>query len=400
MILENIEKLQSAIPSLEGFDIKTLTFEQLCELINSLENSSEILDNITSSDEDTAVADIAHEEENIKAEKKEEESINPNHEDGTPKSKQEIADEKWELKQKRVTKQVDKFVAKVNESTAFVNKCIQEISKYGTIIVSILNVSMYIDELYKQLNILKAKIEGSGAWVEIQYYIQLIKLKIKKVILQVKQKLSQWEKAMWYAFYNGKCCAAMAASQAWLAGIAASVEAIMTTINKILSMIPDMLSVAAEGMSFFITPKSLQATHIPIYNLHKSIGNILSDVILTEIEQLCSQSKSINLAAKGAQIGANVALSQRLGEVLTWDKIQVNLTVPSVETIIRKAVDLIISLIPFANPLPKIEKLNMATNPGYLLFLASGWCRAGQIAFGLPGYMMGSPVTPMEYTEE
>lgn len=401
MITETIKKLESAIPKLESFNLSMLTFDQMCELINALEDSSDIIDEIMTSDEDTAVADIVHVEEEIEKEAEEEEKkINPKHEDGTPKTKQEIADEKWELRQKKIAKQVDKFVSDVNKATAFVNRCIEEVSKYGTIAMSMLNISMYIDELYKQIGVLKAKMEGTAAWAELNYYIELVKIKIQKVILKIKRMLSSWEKAMWFAFYNGKLCAAMAATQAWLLAAFASIQAVVEVINNVLKMLPDMLNVPGEGMSFFMTPKNLQATHIPIVNNYKSIGSILSDIILQQIEELCSQTKKVNAIEKGTQIAANVALAQSLGEVITMDKLPIKIEVPSVELMVRKAVDAIISFLPIPNPMPKYEKLNMVINPGYLLFLVTGWCRAGQVAFGMTGYMPGIPATPPEYSPE
>jgi len=401
MIVDNVAKLLDSLPKLDKLNIRAMSFQEMCALLNTLEETSGKIEKYAAEDEMRESPNLEKdmEEESEYAEETEK-KISKYHEDGTEKTKQELADERWEKRQAKLTKDTEKIKAFNDKAEAFVNKCIDYISTYTSLIISLTNIMMYVEELKRQIDNGMSELMNSPFVKEIIFWIQIIKLKIRKFLLQIKRVLAKFEMKLWQAVANGKVCGVIATAQAWLAGIAVAVEAVMMSIDSVMKMIPDMLSIAGEGMSFFITPKSMMGVNISIINAHRSIANTLSDAILISIQELVSKSKAANLGLKGAQISANVARAMSMGAVIKQMDLGIQVQVPSMENIIRKAIDIIIALLPMPDPLPKYERLNIVTNLGWLTFLMGGWCRAGQVAFGAPGYMPGLMAQKPEYSEE
>ena len=227
--------------------------------------------------------------------------------------------------------------------------------------------------------------------------IQLIALKIKRLLVELSIKIAKMTKNLLLSLDN-KCGSeitaalntAMIAVMEVFKGLAAAVYSVMMAVKLILDMMPPMISVAAESMCFFLTPKSvmlgLSNVGITCTNPNNSICNRLPTVIKQAIstieEQINLSNNAIRIAmiATGAALGLTCAFTQfKIPETLC--KV---LKVINPETII-KAIDLLLSPLPIPDPLPKYEKL-LPINLGYLAWLIVGFCPAGKKAFGFPGY--------------
>ena len=227
--------------------------------------------------------------------------------------------------------------------------------------------------------------------------IQLIALKIKRLLVELSIKIAKMTKNLLLSLDN-KCGSeitaalntAMIAVMAVFKGLAVAVYSVMMTVKLILDMMPPMISVGAESMCFFLTPKSVMSglsnVGITCTNPNKSICNRLPTVIKQAIstieEQINLSNNAIRIAmiATGAALGLTCAFTQfNIPETLC--KV---LKVINPETII-KAIDLLLSPLPIPDPLPKYEKL-LPINLGYLAWLIVGFCPAGKKAFGFPGY--------------
>ena len=227
--------------------------------------------------------------------------------------------------------------------------------------------------------------------------IQLIALKIKRLLVELSIKIAKMTKNLLLSLDN-KCGSeitaalntAMIAVMAVFKGLAVAVYSVMMTVKLILDMMPPMISVGAESMCFFLTPKSVMSglsnVGITCTNPNKSICNRLPTVIKQAIstieEQINLSNNAIRIAmiATGAALGLTCAFTQfNIPETLC--KV---LKVINPETII-KAIDLLLSPLPIPDPLPKYEKL-LPINLGYVNWLSTGFCPAGKKAFGFPGF--------------
>ena len=227
--------------------------------------------------------------------------------------------------------------------------------------------------------------------------IQLIALKIKRLLVELSIKIAKMTKNILLALDN-KCGSeitaalntAMIAVMAVFKGIAVAVYSVMMAVKLILDMMPPMISVDAESMCFFLTPKSVMSglsnIGMTCTNPNKSICNRLPTVIkqsISAIEEKINLSNNairIAMIATGAALGLTCAFTQfNIPETLC--KV---LKVINPQTII-KAIDLLLTPLPIPDPLPKYEKL-LPINLGYLAWLIIGFCPAGKKAFGFPGY--------------
>ena len=227
--------------------------------------------------------------------------------------------------------------------------------------------------------------------------IQLIALKIKRLLVELSIKIAKMTKNLLLSLDN-KCGSeitaalntAMIAVMTVFKGLAVAVYSVMMAVKLILDMMPPMISVGAESMCFFLTPKSVMAglsnIGMTCTNPNNSICNRLPTVIKQAIstieEQINLSNNAIRIAmiATGAALGLTCAFTQfNIPETLC--KV---LKVINPETII-KAIDLLLSPLPIPDPLPKYEKL-LPINLGYLAWLIVGFCPAGKKAFGFPGY--------------
>lgn len=227
--------------------------------------------------------------------------------------------------------------------------------------------------------------------------IQILALKIKRLLVELSIKIAKMLRSLLIGIDN-KCGSGITATinstivaiMAVFKALAIAVNAVMMAVKFILDMMPPMISVGAETMCFFLTPKSamlgLSKVEMTCANPNKSICNRLPTVIKQSISAIEEEINIANNAIRIAMIatGAAYGLACAFTQFNIPDTLCKVLKVINPQTII-KAIDLLLSLLPIPDPLPKYEKL-LPINLGYLAWLIIGFCPAGKKAFGFPGY--------------
>lgn len=227
--------------------------------------------------------------------------------------------------------------------------------------------------------------------------IQILALKIKRLLVELSIKIAKMMRSLLIGLDN-KCGSgitatinsAIVAIMAVFKALAIAVNAVMMAVKFILDMMPPMISVGAETMCFFLTPKSamlgLTKVEMTCANPNKSICNRLPTVIKQSISAI---EEEINIANNAIRI-AMIATGAAYGLACAFTQFNIPDTLCKVLKVINpqniiKAIDLLLSLLPIPDPLPKYEKL-LPINLGYLAWLIIGFCPAGKKAFGFPGY--------------
>ena len=227
--------------------------------------------------------------------------------------------------------------------------------------------------------------------------IQILALKIKRLLVELSIKIAKMMRSLLIGLDN-KCGSgitatinsAIVAIMTVFKALAIAVNAVMMAVKFILDMMPPMISVGAETMCFFLTPKSamlgLTKVEMTCVNPNKSICNRLPTVIKQSISAIEEEINIANNAIRIAMIatGAAYGLACAFTQFNIPDALCKVLKVINPKNII-KAIDLLLSLLPIPDPLPKYEKL-LPINLGYLAWLIIGFCPAGKKAFGFPGY--------------
>ena len=227
--------------------------------------------------------------------------------------------------------------------------------------------------------------------------IQILALKIKRLLVELSIKIAKMMRSLLIGLDN-KCGSgitatinsAIVAIMTVFKALAIAVNAVMMAVKLILDMMPPMISVGAETMCFFLTPKSamlgLTKVEMTCANPNKSICNRLPTVIKQSISAI---EEEINIANNAIRI-AMIATGAAYGLACAFTQFNIPDTLCKVLKVINpkniiKAIDLLLSLLPIPDPLPKYEKL-LPINLGYLAWLIIGFCPAGKKAFGFPGY--------------
>lgn len=227
--------------------------------------------------------------------------------------------------------------------------------------------------------------------------IQILALKIKRLLVELSIKIAKMMRSLLIGLDN-KCGSgitatinsAIVAIMVVFKALAIAVNAVMMAVKFILDMMPPMISVGAETMCFFLTPKSamlgLSKVEMTCANPNKSICNRLPTVIKQSISAI---EEEINIANNAIRI-AMIATGAAYGLACAFTQFNIPDTLCKVLKVINpqniiKAIDLLLSLLPIPDPLPKYEKL-LPINLGYLAWLIIGFCPAGKKAFGFPGY--------------
>ena len=227
--------------------------------------------------------------------------------------------------------------------------------------------------------------------------IQILALKIKRLLVELSIKIAKMMRSLLIGLDN-KCGSgitatinsAIVAIMAVFKALAIAVNAVMMAVKFILDMMPPMISVGAETMCFFLTPKSamlgLSKVEMTCANPNKSICNRLPTVIKQSISAI---EEEINIANNAIRI-AMIATGAAYGLACAFTQFNIPDTLCKVLKVINpkniiKAIDLLLSLLPIPDPLPKYEKL-LPINLGFLAWLIIGFCPAGKKAFGFPGY--------------
>lgn len=279
---------------------------------------------------------------------------------------------------------------------------IQSVTNYVTYLNDLVDITKYITEINEYIEEMKSKVEYEPYVKQLELENKLIKLELEKKMLILEKKLVDTKIQLLDIIRHQKGGAAVQAMYATIIStiivLSDIVKFILKSIKTLLSLLPSAFSIGGESMTFFMTPKSITSSGIAILNDHKSIGDKYSEPIIKAVDDLLKKPENANIQYKIAKISASILKAQQTLGLGGSDINMDDINTPSLSTFIYKSIDDIISLFPFADPLPKYEKLNI-TNIGFMLWLSTGWCRAGQCAFGLPGYLPGTQATPQETTE-
>ena len=343
-------------------------------------------------------------EEEMKQRVAEAESKIPDNGEDNRTEKQKEMDEKWEKGMERANKLIDKARELYLKAMKTMEILIDNIQKLMAFIQKLMDINAYIQKITEFCMYALSKVANDPYILQLKRRVDILILKIKRIMIRVKKWLNKTEIKLLALFLNGKCCAAMEAVYGGIiiaiTAVAKVIAMVLEYIQIIINFLPSLFLIGPEGIAFFITPKSFTgATNMAIMNQHKSIGDYMMDTVQDAINALLDSPKVANFASKGAYVAKRVADAQISMQASVPNLQLPELKVPDPELLIYKAIDLILVLLPLPQPLPKYEKLNIFTNLGYTLWLITGWCRAGQVAFGLPGQLPGIPAQQPETTE-
>lgn len=247
-----------------------------------------------------------------------------------------------------------------------------------------------INEIFSWL---VTKINYAVAKYLIKTY-QIILLRIKKLATAIKLFVANATRTILSSCMTGVGSAAAAALlmplQALLLvfqGIANVTGAILQGVQTMLSMIPAPACVPAEGACLFMTPKSMKKTDITIANPNQSVTDRLSPMLKKGVLAILETTKKANIPVKAATIAAGAAIGTSLmmqGKVLEIpDSACTALSFLDPKKM-AELLNTLIAYIPFADPLPKYENLSII-NPGFLVWLLTGFLPAAKLSFGIPG---------------
>lgn len=343
-------------------------------------------------------------EEAMKKRVAEAESKIPDNGEDNRTEKQKEMDEKWEKGMERANKLIDKARELYLKAMKTMEILVDNIQKIMALIQKLLDINTYIQKIMEFCMAMLAKVANDPYILQLKRRVDILILKIKRIMIRVKKWLNKTEIKLLELFLNGKCCSAMEAAYGGIiiaiSTVAQIIALVLQYLQLIINFLPSLFLIGPEGIAFFITPKSFAgATNMPIMNMHKSIGDYMIDTVQDAINAILDAPKIANFASKGAYVAKRVAEAQASMQASVPNLQLPDLQVPDPELLIYKAIDLILALMPLPQPLPKYEKLNIFMNLGYTLWLITGWCRAGQVAFGLPGQLPGIPAQYPETTE-
>ena len=219
-------------------------------------------------------------------------------------------------------------------------------------------------------------------------YIEIIVLYIKKIISIIKRTVAEWTKMIlqWASTGKGGAVVTALISPVILLykGISILATGILMGIQAVLNVLPSMIVVPAEGMSFFLTPKSMKLTEMNVVNSSQSVIYWLPPAVMDKINDIVKSVDKINIPLKVSGIAAGALLTA--STIATASELKVHCPDSSKlnpETIL-KLINEILKTLAIPQPLPKYENLSLL-NLGFLAWLLTGFCPAGQASFGLPG---------------
>lgn len=313
-------------------------------------------------------------------------------------------DKRWKERKEKDIENIRKAEELYAESKQTMNVIFLKTQATLRLIDKLTDMTTYITGIKRFVTDMTNKALNSDLVVLLKNSMELVSLKIQKALVRVKRKVNIWEIKLLEMWMAGKCCAALEATyKALLAALqytAYGINIAVEAIQKVLGKLPDQFTVGGEGLSFFLTPKNFTgASKMPIYNLHKSVGDYFNDPIEEGIQKIMEAPYIANNAAKVAYVTQRVAEATAKISAKNPGFPIPDIQVLDIQELIYKAIDIVLSLLPVPQPLPKYEKLNIL-NLGYMMWLMTGWCRAGQVAFGLPGQIPGIPAQSIEASEQ
>jgi hypothetical protein len=220
--------------------------------------------------------------------------------------------------------------------------------------------------------------------------LQLCLLYAKRLVVKIKLKIAEVSKKLLIDMTSGKGSGVpdpiTTAINAAFIVLGVAINVLLTLIEMFMKMISiGPLGVDAQGMVFFLTPKSMNMSKAPAYNPNSAIGNRFPQVIqmtLFEIEKSVDKANRIIKKAalvSGAALGAVSIMSNNPSFGVSSKLSRVN---PGQ---LHKLIDIASDLIPLPIGMPRYEKLKF-TNLGFLAFLITGFEPAAHKSFGIPGY--------------
>ena len=220
--------------------------------------------------------------------------------------------------------------------------------------------------------------------------IQLCLLYAKRLVVKIKIKIAEITKKLLIEMISCKGTSVpdplSSAINAAFMALGVAIQALLTIIDTFMKTISTgKLGIDAQGMVFFLTPKSSNMTKVSIYNTNSAISDRLPQpmkMALFEIEKTVDRANAaIKKAAlaTGATLGAISILSDNPEFGISNKLSHIN---PGQ---IQKLIDAAENLIPLPLGLPRYENLKF-TNLGFLVFLATGFEPAAHKSFGIPGY--------------
>lgn len=257
-----------------------------------------------------------------------------------------------------------------------------------TTLKKLIEIFVSIPELFKEIvEYCINKIEYFISQIILKY-VEMIVLYIKKVISIIKRTVAEWTKMIlqWASAGKGGAVVMALISPVILLykGISILATGILLGIQAVLKVLPSMIVIPAEGMSFFMTPKSMQTTGTNVLNSSQSIVYWLPTAIMDKINELVKSVDKVNIPLKVSAIAAGSLLMTSI--IATASELKIDcpdLSKLNPETIL-KLINEILKLLAIPQPLPKYENLSLL-NLGFLAWLLTGFCPAGQASFGLPG---------------
>ena len=219
-------------------------------------------------------------------------------------------------------------------------------------------------------------------------YIQILVLRIKKMISIIKKTVAEWTKIVLQWACTGKGSAVVTALISPFIVLYKALSflaiGILIGIEKVLSFLPPMFVVPGEGMCFLMTPKSKNNTMMKVLNPSNSIVYWIPDPTITAINEAIKSNDKINLGIKISAISAGALLLS--ATIATGSTLKVpceELSKLDSSTILNY-IDKLLKLLIIPQPLPKFENLS-PVNLGFLSWLITGFLPAGRLSFGFPG---------------
>lgn len=369
------------------------TEDKILSYLIVLDDFEETIDSFKSLDDDlSSIYDDSKEKEE---EEKETSTKEKSAAESNASEKEKITNklDKAQEKTKEYVKEAQEEYSNASKSLAVIMLRVANIAK---LVQKLTDMTTYIAQINKFLSGLKQEALSNPYVQYLKLNMELIELKIKKELKICSKKTNKYTAKYLSLFLNGKCCAALSATYGALLMslqvVVAAIQIALDAIQKGINCIPKNFTIGGEGLSFFITPKYFTGgITMPIYNMNSSMILYMSEGLTNSISELLHTPTKSNAALKSAFLAARVAAAQSQLQVGGLSPAVPKVNIQSAISTLYKAVDALLALLPSPQPLPKYEKLNIFTNVGFSMWLMTGWCRAGQVAFGLPGQLPGVP---------
>lgn len=310
--------------------------------------------------------------------------INESVDRGSAESANMLNEANFELESAKA-EDIPNKLAKITATVQQINEKIQSLEDSGN----------YLNELPVKIEgLIREQVsdasERSKITNKIKQKLHLLSLKIKKTLLNIKLGLTKLKRGMLLLAAEGKIAPFL---QAMFMAIITAIQLIFKVIaviigvlNNIIKMIPMMFNMDAEGMAFFMTPKSFSTTKMNIMNPNQSAQRILPKGVITSIDTLMNAPLFTMGTNKKAAVAASVAQSaaNAFNEDSNFTVVDADISY-AVRKSILSTINTLLAILPLVEPLPKYERLPMWKNLGYFLWLLTGWCPAGKKSFGIPG---------------